>query len=85
MQALVMQKLADALGKEGFVIKKIEDAEIPSFSKPDTGEKYTGEIILRIRPVDEEEAEAEKARLRKEKEWERCRLNPAQKNEDIAV
>ena len=68
MTALVMQRLAEALAKEGFIIKKIEDEEHSSFSRPNNGEKYTGEIILKIRPADEEEAEAEMAKLRKAKE-----------------
>ena len=68
MTALVMQKLADALLKEGFVIKKIEDEQRSSFDRSENGEIYTGQIIIVARPVDEEEAEANAARLRKEKE-----------------
>ena len=65
MTALVMQKLADVLAKEGFVIKKIEDEER---SSTNNGEKYTGNIIIKVRPADEEEAEAEIVRLRKLKQ-----------------
>jgi len=68
MTALVMQKLATALLNEGFVVKKIEDEQIHSFNRSENGEKYTGQIVIVARPVDEEEAEA--ARLRKEKEKE---------------
>jgi len=67
MTALVMQRLTEALAKEGFVVKKIQDEEISSFSR-NTCEKYTGEIIIKVRPADEEEEEAEIVRLRKEKE-----------------
>jgi hypothetical protein len=69
MTAVVMQKLANVLANEGFVIKKIEDEAYGSFDKQENGEKYTGQIIITVRPVDDEEAEAEKKRLRKEKEW----------------
>jgi hypothetical protein len=68
MTALVMQKLATALLNEGYVVKKIEDEQIPSYNKAPNGEMYTGNIIIVARPVDEEEAEAEAARLRKERE-----------------
>jgi hypothetical protein len=68
MTALVMQKLATVLFNEGFVVKKIEDEQKSSFDRPENGEKYTGQIIIIVRPVDDEEAEAEAARLRKEKE-----------------
>jgi hypothetical protein len=70
MTALIMQKLATALLNEGFVVKKIEDEQISSFGRHENGEKYTGQIIIIARPVDEEEAEMEAARLRKEKERE---------------
>jgi hypothetical protein len=70
MTALVMQKLATALLNEGFVVKKIEDEQKPSFDRSENGEKYTGQIIIVARPMDEEKAEAEAARLRKEKERE---------------
>jgi len=62
MTALVMQRLAEVLLKEGFVVKKIEDEQSGFY------EKYTGRIIITVRPVDEEEADAEAARLRREKE-----------------
>jgi hypothetical protein len=75
MTALVMQKLADALLNEGYVVKKIEEEQISSFDRKDNGEKYTGQLIITVRPVDEEEAEAEAARLRKEKEKEFARSN----------
>ena len=63
MTALVMQKLSDALLNEGFVVKKIED-ETAGFHE----DKYTGRIVITVRPAEEEEADAEAARLRKEKE-----------------
>ena len=68
MTALVMQRLADVLAKEGFIVKKIEDQEISSFNRSDDGVKYTGEIIIRVRPADDEEVEAEIVKLRKEKQ-----------------
>ena len=73
MTALVMQKLATALLNEGFVVKKIEDETVGSFDRKDNGEKYTGQLILTIRPVDEEEAEAEAAQLRKAGEREKAK------------
>jgi hypothetical protein len=68
MTALTMQKLATALFNEGFVVKKIEDEQKHSFDRSENGEKYTGQIIIVVRSVNDEEAEAEAARLRKEKE-----------------
>jgi hypothetical protein len=70
MTALVMQKLAATLFKEGFIVKKMEDEQRSSFERSENGEKYTGQIIIVVRPVDDEEAEAEAARLRKGKERE---------------
>jgi hypothetical protein len=67
MTALTMQKLATALFNEGFIVKKIEDEQRSSYDRFENGEKYTGQIIIVVRPNDEEEAEAEAARLRKEK------------------
>jgi len=81
MTALVMQKLADALAKEGFIVKKIEDEEISSFNRTLDGEKYTGEIIIRVRPADDEEAEAEMVRLRKEKQ--KAENGSAKKQEEV--
>jgi hypothetical protein len=63
-----MQKLATALFNEGYVVKKIEDEQKSSFDRSENGERYTGHIIITVRPVDDEEAEMEAARLRKEKE-----------------
>ena len=71
MTALVMQKLADALGKEGFIVKKIEEEEYTPYNRPSSGEKYTGQILIKVRSADEEEAEAEAAWLRKAKERKR--------------
>jgi hypothetical protein len=68
MNALVMQKLATALFNGGYVVKKIEDEQKSSFDRTENGERYTGNIIIVARPVDDEEAEMETARLRKEKE-----------------
>jgi hypothetical protein len=70
MNALAIQKLATALFNEGFVVKKIEDEQKSSFDRSENGERYTGNIIIVVRPVDDEEAEMEAARLRKEKEKE---------------
>ncbi|MDR0377014.1 MAG: hypothetical protein LBH70_04385 [Spirochaetaceae bacterium] len=70
MTALVMQKLAAALLNEGFVVKKMEDEEKHPYDRTADGEKYTGQIIIVARPVDDEEAEAKAALLRKEKERE---------------
>jgi hypothetical protein len=68
MTALVMQKLATVLFEEGFIVKKMEDEQRSSFDRPENGEEYTGRTIIVVRPADDEEAEAENARLRKEKE-----------------
>ena len=70
MTVLVMQKLATVLLNEGYVVKKIEDEQISSFDRRDNGEHYTGQIIIVARPVDDEEAEAEAAQLRRKKEKE---------------
>ena len=69
MTAMAMQKLATVLLNEGYVVKKIED-EMSGFY-----EKYTGRIIITIRSVEEEEADAEDARFRKEREREALRGN----------
>jgi hypothetical protein len=66
MEGAVMQKLADALGGAGFAVKKIEEETYSRFERPDAGEKYTGEIILKIRPIKDEEADAEKPAARQE-------------------
>jgi hypothetical protein len=68
MEGSVMRKLAEALGDAGFVIKKIEEETYGYYDRPGTGERYTGEIILKIRPVTDEEADIEKIRVRKEEE-----------------
>jgi hypothetical protein len=68
MDGSVMRKLADALGDVGFVIKRIEEEAYGSYERPPGGEKYTGEIIIKIRPAKDEEADVEKLRARKEKE-----------------
>jgi hypothetical protein len=68
MEGSIMRKLADALGDVGFVIKKIEEKSYGQYDRPSSGEKYTGEIIVKIRPIKDEEAEAEKIRAQKEKE-----------------
>ena len=75
MTAMVMQSLADALAGVGFVIKKIEEIAYGSYDKPPNGEKYTGELSIRIRSIAEEEAEAELVRARKENE--RVLSNPS--------
>jgi hypothetical protein len=68
MEGYVMRKLADALGDVGFVIKRIEEEAYGQYDRPLSGEKYTGEIIIRIRPAKDEDADVEKLRSRKEKE-----------------
>jgi hypothetical protein len=83
MTAVVMQKLANVLANEGFVIKKIEDEEYGSFDRQENGEKYTGAIILKVRPIEDEEAEAEKARLRKEKEWANVKGKKSKPDEEV--
>lgn len=83
MTALVMQKLAMALSNEGFIVKKIEDEQMSSFDRSQNGEKYTGQIIIVVRPVDDEEAEAEASRLRKEKEREFAKSKPG--NEEVPI
>jgi hypothetical protein len=39
MEGTVMQKLADALGDAGFVIKRIEEEAYDKFDRPASGEK----------------------------------------------
>jgi hypothetical protein len=68
MEGSTMRKLGDALSDVGFVIKKIEEETYSQYDRPSSGEKYAGEIILKIRPVKDEEADFEKARALKEKE-----------------
>jgi hypothetical protein len=68
MEGSLMRKLADALGDVGFVIKKIEEESYGRFDRPDSGEKYTGEIIIKIRPMKDEEADVEKLRVREKAE-----------------
>jgi hypothetical protein len=60
MEMALMQRIADAIGDNGFVIKKIEEETYGYYDRPKTGERYTGEIILKIRPIEEEEAEAKR-------------------------
>ena len=67
MTAFIMQSLTGAVNAAGFVVKKIEDEVYGSFDKPSSGEKYTGEIIIKVRPIADEEAELEGIRVRKEK------------------
>jgi hypothetical protein len=64
MEMALMQKIADAIGDNGFVIKKIEEETYGYYDRPKTGERYTGEIILKIRPITDEEAEAKKRWVR---------------------
>jgi hypothetical protein len=68
MEGLVMRKLAEAVRSVGFVVKKIEEETYDSFNRPPNGEKYTGEIIIKIRPVEAEEDEQKQFQARKEKE-----------------
>jgi hypothetical protein len=65
MEGLAIQKLANALDGVGFTIKRIEEESYSRYERPPSGEKYTGEIIIRIRPLKDEKADA--ARIR---EWE---------------
>jgi hypothetical protein len=66
MEGSVLEKLAGALGTVGFVIKKIEEEAYGQYERTLNGERYTGEIIIKIRPVEDEEADAERLRVRKE-------------------
>jgi hypothetical protein len=68
MEGSVMRKLAGALDDVGFVIKKIEEEPYDNYNRPPSREKYTGEIIIKIRPVKDEEADIEKIRAWKEEE-----------------
>jgi hypothetical protein len=68
MTGAVMKKLAEALDEVGYVIKDIKDEEYSGYGQPASGERYTGLMVLRIRPAEEEEADAEKLRARKEAE-----------------
>jgi hypothetical protein len=75
MEGATMRKLADALSDVGFVIKRIEEESYGQYDKPSSGEKYTGEITIKIRTVKDEEADVEKIRARKEAE--KAKNNPA--------
>jgi hypothetical protein len=55
-----MNKLANSLEDAGYIIKEIKEESYGQFDRPSSGEKYTGEIILKIRSAKDEEAEAEK-------------------------
>jgi hypothetical protein len=68
MEGSVMRKLADALSDVGFVIKRIEEESYGPYDRPSGEGKYTGEITIKIRPVKDEEDDAEKLRARKEEE-----------------
>ena len=67
MEGSVMRRLAEAMDDVGFVIKSIEEEKFGSYDRPVTGEIYTGEIIIKIRSRKDEEADAEKAWLRKDR------------------
>jgi hypothetical protein len=68
MKGSVMRKLADALEDVGFVIERLEEEPYGQYDRPSSGEKYTGEIIIKIRPIKDEEADADKIRVQKEEE-----------------
>ena len=78
MTVLAMNRLASALLTEGFIVKKIEDEAKSSFDRSENGEEYTGRIIITVRPVEDEEAEA--AQLRKEKQREKAMANSTPEN-----
>jgi hypothetical protein len=64
MEGSLMLRLANALDDVGFVIKKMEEETYSRFERPDSDETYTGEIIIKIRPRKDEDAEAGKRRDR---------------------
>jgi hypothetical protein len=72
MEGSVMRRLAEALGDVGFVIKRIEEEAYSHYNRPSSGEKYTGEIVIKVRPVKDEEADAEKVRAWEEGEKAGC-------------
>jgi hypothetical protein len=83
MEGSVMRKLAEALDDVGFVIKKIEEEAYSQYDRSSSGKKYTGEIIIKIRPVKDEEADIEKIRVQKEEEKARSKaLTPATVSEE---
>jgi hypothetical protein len=70
MDVVRIQKLTEAVREAGFVLKKWEEETYGHFDRPYSGERYTGELIIKIRPVELEEYEQELAlaRIRKERE-----------------
>jgi hypothetical protein len=68
MKGTVMWKLADAIEGVGYTIKDIKEEEYAQYSRPPSGEKYTGLLIIKIRPLKDEEADEEEIRIRNETE-----------------
>jgi hypothetical protein len=59
MHGAMLFKLANAVENVGFTVNKVAAEEYSGFDK-ETNYKYTGEIILKIRPVEDEEAERQR-------------------------
>jgi hypothetical protein len=83
MEGSVMRKLSDALGDVGFTIKRIEEEAYGQFDRPLNGEKYTGEIIIRIRPTKDEEADAEKRRAQEKAKRETSPMPKTASTEEV--
>jgi hypothetical protein len=56
-----MKRLYDAMEAIGYSVKKVEMETYEYFDKPKTGEKYTGEFYVKLRPLSAEIAELQKA------------------------
>jgi hypothetical protein len=76
MDGVRIQKLADAVRDAGFVLKKWEEETYGHFDRPDSGERYTGELIIKLRPVEQEEYEQELVLARIKREREKNRPSP---------
>jgi hypothetical protein len=72
-----MKKLANSLEDAGYIIKEIREEPYGQFDRPPSGEKYTGEIILKIRSVRDEEAEADKIAAKAKAAEKQPALEPA--------
>jgi hypothetical protein len=55
-----MKKLANSIEDVGYIIKEIKEESYTQYDMPSSGKKYTGELILKIRSMEDEKAEANK-------------------------
>jgi hypothetical protein len=68
MQGTEMKKVAEAMEGIGYIVKELKEEEYSQYDRPVSGEKYTGLFLLKIRTVADEQADAERKRLRIEQE-----------------